>query len=170
MIMTTTTALTSDEPSLKKQKLDNGEAAAAALSKASSESSTTTSRLSQFEQLNKMTTIVADTGDIEAIRKYSPQDATTNPSLIYKAATMPAYSALVDEAVTFGKGRFSHCDGTLKLRNDEISSRCIYFAFKEKMISHHNDRIISSRIELLRPDSSMMVAMLLLILVTAFGS
>eukprot|EP01083_Nonionella_stella_P312449 1117551_1 len=104
--MTATTALTSDEPTLKKQKLDNGEAAAAALSKASSESSTTAeaSRLSQFEQLNKMTTIVADTGDIEAIRKYSPQDATTNPSLIYKAATMPAYSALVDEAVTFGKG------------------------------------------------------------------
>jgi transaldolase len=104
MIMTATTALTSDEPTLKKQKLDNGEAAAAALLKASSESSTTASRLSQFEQLNKMTTIVADTGDIEAIRKYSPQDATTNPSLIYKAATMPAYSALVDEAVTFGKG------------------------------------------------------------------
>lgn len=104
MIMTANTALTSDEPTLKKQKLDNGEAAAAALSKATSESSTEASCLSQFEQLNKMTTIVADTGDIEAIRKYSPQDATTNPSLIYKAATMPAYSALVDEAVAFGKG------------------------------------------------------------------
>eukprot|EP01083_Nonionella_stella_P022825 63105_1 len=58
---------------------------------------------SQVEQLKKLTTIVADTGDIDAIRKFKPQDATTNPSLIYKAATMPAYSKLVDAAVENGK-------------------------------------------------------------------
>jgi transaldolase len=57
----------------------------------------------QVEQLKKLTTIVADTGDIEAIRKFKPEDATTNPSLIFKAATMPAYSKLVDEAIIFGK-------------------------------------------------------------------
>ena len=43
----------------------------------------------KLEQLKKMTDVVADTGDIEAIRLYKPIDATTNPSLIYKAAQMP---------------------------------------------------------------------------------
>lgn len=61
----------------------------------------------QVEQLKKVTTIVADTGDIEAIRKFKPQDATTNPSLIYKAATMPAYSKLLDDAISYGKGDVS---------------------------------------------------------------
>lgn len=56
----------------------------------------------QFDQLKTFTTIVADTGDIEAIAKFKPQDATTNPSLIYKAATMPEYAKLVDEAVKDG--------------------------------------------------------------------
>jgi transaldolase len=45
--------------------------------------------------------LVADTGDIEAIRKYKPTDATTNPSLIYKAAQMPQYQSLVDDAVAY---------------------------------------------------------------------
>lgn len=49
-----------------------------------------------YEQLASMTTIVADTGDIASIQKYMPQDATTNPSLITKAAQMPKYSDLVD--------------------------------------------------------------------------
>ncbi|MEZ8484898.1 transaldolase family protein, partial [Vibrio splendidus] len=40
----------------------------------------------KLEQLRKLTTVVADTGDIEAISKYTPEDATTNPSLILKAA------------------------------------------------------------------------------------
>jgi len=61
----------------------------------------------QVEQLKRLTTIVADTGDIEAIRKFKPQDATTNPSLIFKAATMPAYSSLIDDAVKNGKGDLS---------------------------------------------------------------
>jgi transaldolase len=61
----------------------------------------------QFEKLKHVTTIVADTGDIEAIRKFKPQDATTNPSLIYKAATMDAYQSLVDDAIVYGKGDVS---------------------------------------------------------------
>lgn len=56
----------------------------------------------QFESLGKQTVLVADTGDIEAIRKYKPTDATTNPSLIYKAAQMPQYQSLVDDAVAYG--------------------------------------------------------------------
>jgi transaldolase len=51
-----------------------------------------------FESLKQYTTVVADTGDIEAIVRHRPQDATTNPSLLYSAAKMPAYRHLVEEA------------------------------------------------------------------------
>lgn len=50
------------------------------------------------ESLKKYTIVVADTGDIEAIARHRPQDATTNPSLLYHAAKMPAYRHLVEEA------------------------------------------------------------------------
>jgi hypothetical protein len=62
---------------------------------------------SQVDQLKKLTTVVCDTGDVNAIKKSSPQDATTNPSLIYKAATMPEYASIVDDAVAYGKGDLS---------------------------------------------------------------
>ena len=51
-----------------------------------------------FESLKKYTTVVADTGDVEAIARHQPQDATTNPSLLFNAAQMPAYRHLVEEA------------------------------------------------------------------------
>lgn len=51
-----------------------------------------------LESLKRYTTVVADTGDIEAIREHRPQDATTNPSLLYHAAQMPAYRHLVEQA------------------------------------------------------------------------
>ncbi len=51
----------------------------------------------QLDQLKKFTTVVADTGDFGAMKQYAPQDATTNPSLIFKAAQMPEYLALVDK-------------------------------------------------------------------------
>jgi transaldolase len=51
-----------------------------------------------LESLKQYTTVVADTGDIDAIRQHRPQDATTNPSLLYHAAQMPAYRHLVEEA------------------------------------------------------------------------
>ena len=54
---------------------------------------------SKLAQLKEMTTVVADTGDFEAIAQYSPEDATTNPSLLLKAAQMPAYRGLVDSIV-----------------------------------------------------------------------
>ncbi|KUF99219.1 DNA polymerase eta [Phytophthora nicotianae] len=50
---------------------------------------------SQLDQLKQFTTVVADTGDFEQINKYKPQDATTNPSLLFKAAQMEQYSALL---------------------------------------------------------------------------
>jgi transaldolase len=57
----------------------------------------------QFDQLSKFTTLVADTGDVDSIKKFKPVDATTNPSLIYAAAQMPAYAHLVDDAIAYGK-------------------------------------------------------------------
>jgi len=54
---------------------------------------------SKLEQLKTMTDVVADTGDIEAIERFKPLDATTNPSLLYKAAQLPQYSYLLDEAL-----------------------------------------------------------------------
>ena len=58
---------------------------------------------SLLAQLKSMTTIVADTGDIEAIRHHRPQDATTNPSLLLKAALLPEYEPLIEDALTWVK-------------------------------------------------------------------
>jgi transaldolase len=58
-----------------------------------------------LEQLKSMTAIVADTGDIEAIRKHHPEDATTNPSLLLKAATLPEYAPLIADAIAWAKSR-----------------------------------------------------------------
>ena len=57
----------------------------------------------QLDQLKGMTKVVADTGDIDAIKRYKPVDATTNPSLILKAAELPAYKALLSEALEYGR-------------------------------------------------------------------
>ena len=59
----------------------------------------------QLDSLRNMTVVVADTGDIEAIKKYQPQDATTNPSLILSASALPQYSPLIDEAVSYAKAQ-----------------------------------------------------------------
>ena len=53
---------------------------------------------SQLDQLKQYTKVVADTGDFETLKQYAPQDATTNPSLIFKAAQMPHYKGLVEKA------------------------------------------------------------------------
>ncbi len=53
---------------------------------------------SKLEQLKAMTDVVADTGDIEEIKRFTPIDATTNPSLLLKAAALPHYSTLLDRA------------------------------------------------------------------------
>ena len=58
---------------------------------------------SSLESLKQLTTVVADTGDFEAMRKFQPQDATTNPSLILAASKMEQYKPIVDQAIAFGK-------------------------------------------------------------------
>ncbi|PIS03157.1 MAG: transaldolase [Chlamydiae bacterium CG10_big_fil_rev_8_21_14_0_10_42_34] len=61
--------------------------------------------MNQLDQLKKMTTVVADTGDFESLKQYHPTDSTTNPSLIYAASQLPQYQHLLDEAISFGKGK-----------------------------------------------------------------
>lgn len=62
---------------------------------------------STLEQLKKLTTVVADTGDFESISKYKPTDATTNPSLLLAASKMPQYKHLMEKAVQYGKANGS---------------------------------------------------------------
>lgn len=57
--------------------------------------------MSQLDELKRVTTVVADSGDIEAVRRFKPQDATTNPSLILKAAAIPHYQSLIDDAIQY---------------------------------------------------------------------
>ncbi|AQQ66924.1 transaldolase [Microbulbifer agarilyticus] len=59
--------------------------------------------MNKLEQLKKRSLVVADTGDIEAIRRYQPQDATTNPSLLLKAAQLPQYQQHVKEALSWAE-------------------------------------------------------------------
>ncbi len=59
---------------------------------------------SKLEQLKQFTTVVADTGDLDAIARLQPVDATTNPSLLLKAAALPRYADLLNQAVSAGQG------------------------------------------------------------------
>ncbi|UVE16176.1 transaldolase [Pseudomonas sp. LS44] len=68
---------------------------------------------SKLDQLKAFTTVVADTGDIDAIARLKPVDATTNPSLLLKAAALPRYAQLLDDAV-------AGCDGDLGLACDRF--------------------------------------------------
>jgi transaldolase len=60
--------------------------------------------MNQLEGLKKHTVVVADTGDVDSIAKYKPQDATTNPSLLFQAAQKPEYRPLVDAALAAAGG------------------------------------------------------------------
>ncbi|MEI9865936.1 MAG: transaldolase [Limisphaerales bacterium] len=64
----------------------------------------------QLDQLKTFTTVVADSGDFATIKQFAPQDATTNPSLIFKAAQMPEYQFLVDKAIADNKAKASGKD------------------------------------------------------------
>ncbi|OZB33176.1 MAG: transaldolase [Pseudomonas sp. 34-62-33] len=66
---------------------------------------------SKLEQLKQFTTVVADTGDLDAIARLQPVDATTNPSLLLKAAALPRYADLLNQAVSAGQGNLGlACD------------------------------------------------------------
>jgi transaldolase len=75
---------------------------------------------SLLQQLSDMTIVVADTGDINAIQKFKPRDATTNPSLLMAAAQMSEYTSLVDDALAWAR-KDAGADGT----KDAIVKRAI---------------------------------------------
>lgn len=75
----------------------------------------------QLEQLKKMTTVVADTGDIEAIAKFQPQDATTNPSLLLKAASLATYQGLLADSVAWAKAQSNDANQQVIDAADKLS-------------------------------------------------
>lgn len=76
---------------------------------------------SKLDQLRSMTDVVADTGDIEAIKKYAPLDATTNPSLLLKAAALPHYQSLLNDAVSWAASQSSDSKQQLADAGDKFA-------------------------------------------------
>jgi len=74
-----------------------------------------------LDQLKTFTLVVADTGDFEAMRKYRPQDSTTNPSLIYAAAQLPQYKHLVEDALNHGRKNGKTLRSQVELAMDKLS-------------------------------------------------
>jgi transaldolase len=69
------------------------------MSSAINDKKTTSTKLNELEQIKKFTTVVADTADFESIREFKPQDATTNPSLVYAATQKANYSHFLEEVL-----------------------------------------------------------------------
>jgi transaldolase len=77
--------------------------------------------MSQLDSLKEHTTVVADTGDIAAIAQYRPRDATTNPSLLFKAAQQPEYRGLVEEALSYAAKKVGAGGGQTALFMDKLA-------------------------------------------------
>lgn len=86
-----------------------------------------------LEQLRGMTTVVADTGDIDAIEKVKPQDATTNPSLITTAAQMPQYAPIVDGVLADAKKRLGESASDEAVAKEAFKHLAV--AFGKKILS-----------------------------------
>jgi transaldolase len=76
---------------------------------------------SKLDQLKSMTTIVADTGDMEAIRAFKPTDCTTNPSLVLKAAELPAYEGVIADAILWGKSQQGSRESVVSALADRLA-------------------------------------------------
>src|SRR5258707_150229 len=76
---------------------------------------------SKLEQLRGMTVVVADTGDIDAVRRVKPKDCTTNPSLLLRAVENPAYSHLLEEAIAWGHGQSGSPDAVAAAVCDRLA-------------------------------------------------
>ncbi|MFV1921389.1 MAG: transaldolase [Methylotenera sp.] len=74
-----------------------------------------------LDQLKEMTTIVADTGDVEAIKSVKPVDATTNPSLLLKASQLPQYAHLIDEAISYAKSKGGSKEDQIENAADKLA-------------------------------------------------
>lgn len=77
--------------------------------------------MTKLDQLRSLTKVVADTGDIDAIIKYKPEDATTNPSLILKASELPQYEGLIDEAIAYAKSQSIEIEQQVEDASDRLA-------------------------------------------------
>lgn len=77
--------------------------------------------MSQLDELKKYTVVVADTGDIDSIKQFSPEDATTNPSLVLKAAQLPQYKYLIDDAINTAKKQGGTKETQLINASDQVA-------------------------------------------------
>ncbi len=82
---------------------------------------------SLLDQLSAMTVVVADTGELDAIRTFEPRDATTNPSLILAAAQKPAYQALIDEALKSSREHIGSGAPVEDVVNEALDEICVIF-------------------------------------------
>ncbi len=76
---------------------------------------------SKLDQLRAMTVVVADTGDLEAVRRLKPQDCTTNPTLLLKAAETPAYGHIMDEALAWGRSQGGSRESVIEAICDRLA-------------------------------------------------
>lgn len=97
-----------------------------------------------LSQLKQFSLIVADTGDFESIRKYQPRDATTNPSLLLKAAQMPEYKDLVDRVLAETKKESPLAGQSLELAMDKLA---VAFGIEIlKIVSHRVSTEVDARL------------------------
>src|SRR6185436_3052807 len=76
---------------------------------------------SKLDQLREMTVVVADTGDIDAIRTWHPVDCTTNPTLLLKAVALPGLSKVVDGALEWGRQQKGERDAVVAKVADRLA-------------------------------------------------
>ena len=82
---------------------------------------------SLLDQLAAMTVVVADTGDLEAIRQFTPRDATTNPSLILAAAQIPAYQGLIDRSLQESRAAMGDGASAEEVVREALDEICVTF-------------------------------------------
>jgi len=82
---------------------------------------------SLLKQLSSMTVVVADTGDLEAIKKFHPRDATTNPSLILAAAQIPAYQNLIDKSLISSREILGSEASNIDVVKEALDELCVVF-------------------------------------------
>ena len=97
-----------------------------------------------LSQLKDFSLIVADTGDFDSIRKYQPRDATTNPSLLLKAAQMPEYATLVDKVIADARKESPAASRTLTIAMDKLA---VAFGLEIlKIVSHRVSTEVDARL------------------------
>lgn len=100
--------------------------------------------MSKLDALKTMSTVVADTGDVEAIRQYEPRDATTNPSLLLKVAQQPEYADVVRDALSWGQEQAGDTEQQLDAAMDRLAVN--FGARISKIIPGHISTEVDARL------------------------